>query len=233
VLRPAPRTHRHTHSHAHPDPRTRGGPPRPLLAATASLLAFSIPRSLRGFVVGFLFFFFNFPFALAGLPLAPGRAGSSLGRIFPDLQCPPRGGGGKGWPAWLLRPGFSREPSPGAHRAMARTPMPLGSGCGQEPSMPALAGPLALPAPRPGPPIGLRRPGLASLASAAWPCCHWEVYLVLVAELRAYGARSVPPLPHSHTPILPTSEMGCLWGFGAVRSWRFESRRNTLGLLPV
>lgn len=125
MLRLAPQTQTHTHSHSRTlEPtHTRSGP------VPAALPPLS-PRSLFPLRV-FVFFFplFNSQFSWAGLPgsLAPGKAGTSPGRIFPELLCllgPVGANAGLALPSRLFR-GAEARASGAASRALD----PWGRGC--------------------------------------------------------------------------------------------------------
>lgn len=143
------RAHTRTHTRAHPGPRTRGGAPHPSPPPPPR------PRS-PGRLGAFSFFFSIFHLPSAGFP--PPREGKHRSRRDLSGVAGSSRGRREGAPAWLLRPGFSGERSPGP---ACRRPGPAGREGGPRPSAPAVRGSCA-PRAAPGGPGQASAPGPAA-----------------------------------------------------------------------
>lgn len=119
-----------------------------------------------------------------------------------------------GWPAWLLRPGFSREPSPAARPAAARTPAPRGARARAEAVRARPRGPHGASSAARG------APGRASTAPALLPAGRKFTWCSeLNSESRAgWGGREAGCVlvPHAPTALGLCGGMRCP---GGVRSW--------------
>lgn len=179
-------THTWTHAHA-AGPRAH----RPAVAAAAAA------ESPLAFLTRQFFFLFNFQFAFAGLPPpAPGKANTSLRRIFPELLGPP-GGRREGTPALFLCPSLSRERSPGPAEPW------LGPGCPAGLGVRAEAGRRLTARSSTRSPAGARGPGLASAALALLPSGRkFTLCSGLNLELWGSSQRRAPPGSPTLPPLL-------------------------------
>lgn len=190
-----------TRAHARSHPRTPGTHAH-AAGSRAHRPAAAAPLSLETRRIFFCcFFLFNFQFASAGLPCAPGKANTYPGGIFPELQGPPRRG------ERALRPCASVPALPGSGSQDSRSRgggpgVPRGGG--QRRSAPTRAGVLRSPRRARGPRPGLRRPALLLAGRKLTPCS---------VPNSEHGELPAPPTPpHSRSTWVRTAEWGAFRG---------------------